>query len=497
MAVTSEDILGWLKSNPTATDADIAKAMEIAGVSPAQMAKAVGVSEGEVVARVAATVPEGQSIQLGDTWVTPQYQIIGYGEDRQVGGLENVYTSKVGDNGKAGTTYNQYAPTGEFQRIGVNQEVNPIKDFMDFALTAGTLFGVPAGIGNALGLGSAAGQAVGQGLLTTGTKLGGGESLGDALKAGLIGGGLVYGGSQLGDLINKSTYDSIAAADTAAGLTPKFGTSYDEFMANIMDNPEAQQALQDIINGKTSVASTVTPDAEAVNVVGAKPTTVNLGDVFATTPTLTVTGSATKPTTQQDVINAINTTLGGGTATTPEVKITGERPKVTTIGDTLAAITTLPITPTPPTPPTPPTNNTTLTTSDIIKLVSVVPALVAINKATTPSTPSTPTYPVVDVPAEWGNPPASKVAAYSPLTPINFGTRNLLKGTQWEKFLDPNYGKVPEPMQYSQPSNLSYNDLMGILGSKQGMPSASSLSINDIISGIQNQYGQASSSTMG
>jgi hypothetical protein len=39
--------------------------------------------------------------------------------------------------------------------------------------------------------------------------------------------------------------------------------------------------------------------------------------------------------------------------------------------------------------------------------------------------------------------------------------------------------------------------LMGILGSKQGMPSASTLSINDIISGIQNQYGQARSSTMG
>lgn len=493
MAVTSEDILGWLKSNPTATDADIAKAMEIAGVSPAQMAKAVGVSEGEVAARVAATLPPNQAVLLGDTYVQPVYQSFGSGQDQQIGGLENVLTYKASEN-KVGGNINYFSPTGEYQQTTKQQEVNPTKDFMDFALTAGTLFGVPAGIGNALGLGGAAGQAVGQGLLTTGAKLNGGESLGDALKAGLIGGGLVYGGSQLSDLINKSTYDSIAAADTAAGLTPKFGTSYDEFMANIMDNPEAQQALQDIINGKTSVASSVTPDAEAVNVVGAKPTTVNLGDVFATTPTLTVTGSATKPTTQQDVINALTTA--------PEVKITGERPKVTTIGDTLAAITTLPntstTTPTTTTTTTPDkTKDTTLTTSDIIKLVSIVPAIAAVNKAVTPSTPSTPTYPVIDIPTEWGNHPAPKVAAYSPLTPINFGTRNLLKGTQWEKFLDPNYGKVPEPMQYSQPSNLSYNDLMGILGSKQGMPSASSLSINDIISGIQNQYGQAPSSTMG
>jgi hypothetical protein len=72
-----------------------------------------------------------------------------------------------------------------------------------------------------------------------------------------------------------------------------------------------------------------------------------------------------------------------------------------------------------------------------------------------------------------------------------------LRGTQWEKFLDPNYGKVPAPVQYSQPSSLSYNDLMGILGSRQGMPSAGSLSINDIISGIQNQYGQTPVSTVG
>lgn len=497
MAVTSEDILGWLKANPTATDADIAKAMEIAGVSPAQMAKAVGVSEGEVAARVAATIPQGLSVTLGDTVIVPQYRTTGSGMDEQVGPLETFYVSKSnGDiNYKApvGSEYKQYGADGTFQRTGVIQEVNPIKDFMDFALTAGTLFGVPAGIGNALGLTGAVSQAVGQGLLTTGTKLGGGESLGDALKAGLIGGGLVYGGSQLGDLINKSTYDSITAADTAAGLTPKFGATYDEFMANIMDSPEAQQALQDIINGKTSVASAVTPDAEAVNVVGARPSSVNIGDVFATIPTLTVTGSTTKPTTQQDVINALTTT--------PELKITGERPKVTTIGDTLAAITTLPstltTTPTTTTTTTPDkTKDTTLTTSDIIKLVSIVPAIAAVNKAVTPST-STPTYPVVEVPTEWGNPPASKVATYTPLTPIDFGTRNLLKGTQWEKFLDPNYGKVPAPVQYSQPSNLSYNDLMGILGSKQGMPSASSLSINDIISGIQNQYGQAPSSTMG
>ena len=505
MAATHKQIIDFLLTNPS--DAEVAKAMETYGVSPADIAKATGTSEGEIAARVAATLPPNQAVLLGDTYVQAINQTTGSGQDQQVGGLENVITYKASDN-KVGGGYNQYTPTGELERTGTQQEVNSTKDFMDFALTAGTLFGLPSGIGNTLGLSGAAGQAVGQGLLTTGTKLGGGEDFGDALKAGLLSGGLIYGGSQLSDLIDKSTYDSIAAADTAGGLTPKFGTSYDEFMANIMDNPEAQQALQDIINGKTAVTSPVldsaTPSStDTVSITDARPTSVNVGDVFATTPTLTVTDSVTKPTTQQDVINAINTTLGGGTATTPEVKITGERPKVTTIGDTLSAITTIPstLTTTPvTTTPTTTTDTTkkdaTLTTSDIIKLVSVVPALVAINKATTPTTPTT-GYNIVPVPKEFGNPLATKVAPYTPLTPIDFGNRNLLIGTQWEKFLDPNYGKVPEPVQYSQPSNLSYNDLMGILGSKQGMPPASSLSINDIISGIQNQYGQASRSTMG
>ena len=494
MAATNEEILGWLQANPNVSDAEIAKAMEVAGVSPAQLAKVVGVSEGEVAARVAATLPPNQAVLLGDTYVQAVNQTIGSGQDQQIGGLQNVITYKADEN-KVGGGYNQYTPTGELERKGTQQEVNATKDLMDFALTAGTLFGLPSGIGNALGLTGAAGQAVGQGLLTTGTKLGGGENLGDALKAGLIGGGLVYGGSQLGDLINKSTYDSIAAADTAGGLTPKFGTTYDEFMANLMESPEAQQALQDIINGKTSIPNidVSTPDVtDNVQITGARPTSVNIGDVFATTPTLTVTGKATTPTTQQDVINAI--------ATTPEVKITGDRPKTTTIGDTLAAITTLPSTTTPTvstTTTTPTTKDTTLTTSDIIKLIGIVPALAAVNKVVTPSTPTTTSYPVVDVPSDWANPPAPSVAPYKALTPLNFGNRNLLIGTQWEKFLDPNYGKVPEPMQYSQPSSLSYNDLMGILGSKQGMPSASSLSINDIISGIQNQYGQAPAGTMG
>jgi uncharacterized protein YidB (DUF937 family) len=62
MAVTSQQIIDFLLANPGMSDAQIVAAMEQYGVSPAQMAQAVGLPEGEVVSRVAATIPEGMSI---------------------------------------------------------------------------------------------------------------------------------------------------------------------------------------------------------------------------------------------------------------------------------------------------------------------------------------------------------------------------------------------------------------------------------------------------
>jgi len=159
MAVTSEQILGFLNANPGISDAEIVAAMEQYGVSPAQMASAVGVSEGEVAARVAATVPQGQSVTLGDTIVQPNYQVIGSGEDQQIGGIENVYTYKVGEN-KVGGGYNQYNPDGTLQRTGAQQEVNANKDFLKFALGGAALFGgLGGGFESLFGGGTGAGSA--------------------------------------------------------------------------------------------------------------------------------------------------------------------------------------------------------------------------------------------------------------------------------------------------------------------------------------------------
>jgi hypothetical protein len=155
MAVTNADILGFLNANPGISDAEIVAAMEAYGVSPAQMASAVGVSEGEVAARVAATIPPNQTKLLGDTYVQPIYQTTGSGENEQVGGLENVVTYKASEN-KVGGDVTFYSPEGTYQQTTKQQEVNATKDFLKFAaITGAGLFGL-----NALGAaGTGAGSA--------------------------------------------------------------------------------------------------------------------------------------------------------------------------------------------------------------------------------------------------------------------------------------------------------------------------------------------------
>jgi len=209
MAVTSQQIIDFLVSNPGMSDAQIVAAMEQYGVSPAQMAQAVGLPEGEVVSRVAAVVPPGQAKLLGDTWVQPNYQTIGSGEDQQIGAIESVQTYKtsgdVNSQVPVGTTIQNYSPTGEF--AGTSQTTP----------SGGTSFfgGLIDAFKDPVVLAALGGAAAG-GLLGTGGALGGagttfaGEALADA---SLLSGG---GGTALGSTLGGTTFAGEALAD--AGL---------------------------------------------------------------------------------------------------------------------------------------------------------------------------------------------------------------------------------------------------------------------------------------
>jgi len=163
MAVTSAQIVDFLLANPGMSDAEIVKAMETYGVSPAQMAQAVGLPEGEVVSRVAATVPPGQNVILGDTIVQPQYRTTGSGETQEIGGLETIYTSKTtGDvnyRAPVGSEIQQYSADGTFVGTGKVQEVNAGQDFLKFLGGAGLLFGGAALAGLGGGAGALGGAA--------------------------------------------------------------------------------------------------------------------------------------------------------------------------------------------------------------------------------------------------------------------------------------------------------------------------------------------------
>lgn len=235
-------------------------------------------------------------------------------------------------------------------------------------------------------------------------------------------------------------------------------------------------------------APTVTPTSPPV-----APTIADVISAIVSTPSTTdmvVTGEAPKPVEpEQPVIPVIPPT---------EMVVTGERPITNEAPSTITnEVTPAPIINAPPIDTKLP--DKTYTTKEIIDMVRLgmlgASVLGAGAAATQDSGPTG--FDIVPVPTEWTPPQATKVADFTPLTPIDFGTKDLLKGTQWEQLLSPTYGQIPAPMQFNQPSDMSYDRLMSILGSGRDTLPSQALTINDVISGIQNQYGQTPTSSMG
>jgi hypothetical protein len=210
-----------LTAIPNVTDRQIISAMKAANVSPKNLADGLGIAEGEVIARVAATVPYGSTIQLGDTIVQPVYQVTGSGQDQQIGAIESVYSYRTSDN-KPGGGYTQYAADGTFQKTGTQVKVNATKDFVKFALTAGALFGgaALAGLGplaqtagitaaEAAGLGLTATEAAGLGFTST-QLAAAGYTAADIAAAGLTTTAVTTG---------LTTVAGTTVADVATGLT--------------------------------------------------------------------------------------------------------------------------------------------------------------------------------------------------------------------------------------------------------------------------------------
>ena len=327
MAVTSQQIIDFLLANPGMSDAQIVAAMEQYGVSPAQMATAVGLPEGEVVSRVAATIPEGMSVTLGDTRIAPQYEVRGSGEDRQVVGIENIYVEKTtGDvNYKApvGSDVQVLSPTGELVNTIKTKEdqsffgglVDAFKDPVVLAALGGAAAGGLFGGAGALGGGATA--ATGATALTAAEAAGLGLTAAEAASLGLSASEFAAAGG-------------LGAGFTAAGLPSGAGTflgegvlsgvpAFDAALANATVGATGLTAAQ-IAQLNTSVGGTsglLTPAGVTSTAAGTAASTLPAATTAATalTPAATSLTPAVTSTLSPLVKAAIPAITGALTST--------------------------------------------------------------------------------------------------------------------------------------------------------------------------------------
>ena len=485
------------------------------GVAPTPVAAPV--YQPAVIPTARGTVIEGDNIEA------------------QIAGIPQVvYETRVDPNNTANwETYNP--KTGEVIDRGTfagGGDKGLLAAAAPVIALAGSTVGLPfiSGlIGGATGLTGAELAAATGGAIGGGSQLVTGNSAEDIAKAAILGAAGGYIGNQgTNALANTNVQELNAASDLASNMADQ-GMSLGQINQTLQSvgyQPDViTSALEDaanIISTQTPITQTstpinqvTTPVSDTVTITGNAP--VNLSNVISTigstipdNQTVEIVDKTEK--TQQPVIDtsALNNTATNVTTPTnlDTVEVVGNTPNTLDLNSVINLInsgnldtTNLVNNVADTTKVTDTTTDTTkkddkLSTGDVIRLVSAGSTLAAIDAANQGTDTGT-QFPIIPIPEDWKGQPPTVIAPRPKLQPIDFGSRNLLQGTQWEKFLSPTYGQVPAPVQYSQLSNMSYNDLMSILGSKQGYPSSGNLSINDIISGIQNQYGQTPTRTMG
>jgi hypothetical protein len=186
-----------------------------------------------------------------------------------------------------------------------------------------------------------------------------------------------------------------------------------------------------------------------------------------------------------------NPKTGDWTLPTGEVIPTTVTPNpVTNGGDIMRNAGALP-------PVAPPSTKSGLGASDALRAASLIATIAGVGNAVGGGGGSG-GFPIVPIPSDWTSPiKPTGTAAFTPLAPIDFGNKEMLRGTQWEQLLSPDYGKAPAMPTSTNPSNMTFNELTRILGGSRESIPTQNLSINDVIAGIQSQYGQTPQGSVG
>jgi hypothetical protein len=261
IGLTDQQVVSKLLANPNMDDSQIVQLMKSNGISPSQMSRVANIPEGQISARVAATIPQGSSATLGDTVIVPQYRTTGSGMDEQVGALESFATSKSnGDvNYKApvGTPVQIYSADGQF--------VNTVKTKKDLSFFGGIKEALKDPVVQAAILGVSYGAGAFDSLL------------------GGTGAAGTTGGSTALNTLGSAALD----ADIAGGLIPQFGTNAaaDAFMASAM-TPEAIASLGATVAAAPEVigsgAALTTAAANTANAVNTASTVANAANAAKT-----------------------------------------------------------------------------------------------------------------------------------------------------------------------------------------------------------------------
>ena len=397
--------------------------------------------------------------------------IIGYGPDKVITTYGNKETGQVlpntyGERQTGNAWGGTYAGEGNTAyRVQFDASGNPLfyttgassSDVGDLAplLTIGSLLVAPGLSGL---IGGATGLTGGALAAATGATLGAGTAAltgNDILKGALLGGGTGYLSSLLSSGVTDADLLKQAAdADIAGGMLPEYGTNaaYDQAMADLMANsPGAIAQLENIVNSQ--VGGTLGPDN--IDIGG------GWNPADATDYSMEVTAS--RPETTYPEASYSNEGLNyPGTATTIG---SGGSPVNASVSTTTPSL------------------------NDVLNVVKAGTLVAGLTGAASAAGGSPSGFEIVPVPSDWKSPTYGQTGQWPALTPIDFGSRELLRGTQWEKYINPAQPVTPVPA----PTGMNYGQLMNVLQGGQG----GTLSLNDIISGIQSQYGQTNTGTVG
>jgi hypothetical protein len=315
---TPQDIAQVQKSNTVAVTPPV---ITQAASNPV-VAQALAVQAPNIQDLVASgALQPNQATLIGDTYYQPIYTQLGSGEDAQLGPLENVVTYKANQN-QTGGNVNWFDPTGQYQQTTQQQKVpsflGGLADVANDPFVQAALLASGAGgaIGNALGLTGSTAQAVGTGLLKSGTAAAGGASLEDALKVGLLSGGLVYGGNALNNYLTTGSTADVGMTERQFAIADAKNLASQGLSTNQIADTLSSAGYNDAIIDRAitavggSTASTL-PTPGAVNITGTTTPAVSAGGLLSSlvAPTTTLTTpSVTTPVTQAGTVNVTGAT---------------------------------------------------------------------------------------------------------------------------------------------------------------------------------------------